>query len=278
MALSSEDLLQVENYLSSKGIHCDDAGTTVDTADKVLAINASKAGKYYTILQLIEKAIDSGKATFYTETEVDEKVETINSNITSEKTARESADTTLQSSINSEKTARESADTTLQSTKLNTADLLDKVYPVGSIYMSMKTTSPASFIGGTWQRLASRFLYGGSELKEYTTADQDGASSVTLTTANMPAHTHTRGTMDITGSVKYIMTDAESSQYTCSGAFSTIGAPRSRSWTGTSGNELRGFSFNASNNWSGATSSVGSGTAFDILPPYQLVNIWYRTA
>ncbi len=274
MALSNDELLQVENYLSSKGIHCDDAGTTVDTADKVLAINSSKAGKYYTILQLIEKAIDSGKATFYTESEIDGKVETINSSISSEASTRASEDASLSSDISSEATARENAD----ALKLNTADLLDKVYPVGSIYMSLNSVSPASFIGGTWQRLASRFLYGGSELKEYTTADQNGASSVTLTTANMPAHTHTRGTMDITGSVKYILTDRESSQYTCSGAFSTIDAPRARSWSGTTGDELRGFSFKASDNWSGATSSVGSGAAFSILPPYQLVNIWYRTA
>lgn len=42
-------------------------------------------------------------------------------------------------------------------TKLNTNDLasnlLSKVYPVGSIYLSVNSTSPASFIGGTWEKL-----------------------------------------------------------------------------------------------------------------------------
>ncbi len=266
MALSSEDLLQVENYLSSKGIHCDDAGTTVDTADKVLAINASKAGKYYTILQLIEKAIDSGKATFYTETEVDEKVETINSNITSEKTARESADTTLQSSINSEKTARESADTTLQSTKLNTADLLDKVYPVGSIYMSLNSVSPASFIGGTWQRLASRFLYGGSELKEYTTADQDGIATHshditvnghTLTVSEMPSHHHAQYVLANSGTGIW---DTRHDYNADEKALDTY----YQCETGSTGGN-------------GSHSHTASSASASSLPPYQLVNMWYRT-
>lgn len=38
----------------------------------------------------------------------------------------------------------------MENTKLSTADLLNKIYPVGSIYMSVKNTSPATFIGGTW--------------------------------------------------------------------------------------------------------------------------------
>ena len=32
------------------------------------------------------------------------------------------------------------------------------VYPVGSVYMSTKNVSPASFIGGTWERIKDRFL------------------------------------------------------------------------------------------------------------------------
>lgn len=35
---------------------------------------------------------------------------------------------------------------------------IDKIYPVGSIYMSMSLTSPSSLFGGTWQRIQSRYL------------------------------------------------------------------------------------------------------------------------
>ena len=36
--------------------------------------------------------------------------------------------------------------------------------------------------------------------------------------------------------------------------------------------------FNAANSWTGATSSVGSGTAFNNMPPYLAVYVWKRTA
>lgn len=44
------------------------------------------------------------------------------------------------------------------SAKLNSADLLDKTYPVDSIYMSAVNTSPASTFGGTWTELGAHYL------------------------------------------------------------------------------------------------------------------------
>lgn len=38
--------------------------------------------------------------------------------------------------------------------------LLDAVYPVGSIYMSVNDVNPGSFIGGKWEALQNRFLVG----------------------------------------------------------------------------------------------------------------------
>lgn len=37
-------------------------------------------------------------------------------------------------------------------------DILSWIYPVGSIYMSVNSTSPSSFIGGTWVQIKDTFL------------------------------------------------------------------------------------------------------------------------
>lgn len=39
---------------------------------------------------------------------------------------------------------------------------LDAIWPVGSIYLSTRSTDPATFLGGTWSRIQGRFLLGAS--------------------------------------------------------------------------------------------------------------------
>lgn len=38
------------------------------------------------------------------------------------------------------------------------SDLADKLYPVGSIYLSVNATNPATLFGGTWEQIKDRFL------------------------------------------------------------------------------------------------------------------------
>lgn len=67
-------------------------------------------------------------------------------------------------------------------------NLLDVIYPVGSIYHSTSSTSPASSIGGTWSAISGRFLLGANS--NYVGGSQGGEASVTLTTDTMPHHSH----------------------------------------------------------------------------------------
>ena len=69
------------------------------------------------------------------------------------------------------------------------SDLLNRVYPVGSIYMSAVNISPASFLGGTWQAIEQgrMLMAAGSSWQAGTTG---GATYHTLTVAEMPAHDH----------------------------------------------------------------------------------------
>lgn len=40
----------------------------------------------------------------------------------------------------------------------NYVNLMDIVYPVGSVYISFHSTSPASSIGGTWTQITDKVL------------------------------------------------------------------------------------------------------------------------
>ena len=66
----------------------------------------------------------------------------------------------------------------------NFVNLLDIVYPVGSIYQSMSATSPADFVGGTWTKIKT-FLYGADSAHQ-----TGGEATHTLTVDEMPSHTH----------------------------------------------------------------------------------------
>ena len=67
--------------------------------------------------------------------------------------------------------------------------LLDRTYPVGSIYMSANNVNPGTVFGGTWQQIQGKFLLGASS--GHTAGSTGGAETVTLSTSQLPAHTHT---------------------------------------------------------------------------------------
>ena len=71
-------------------------------------------------------------------------------------------------------------------TSLN-ADLA-KLYPVGSIYLSVNDTNPATFIGGTWEQIKDRFLLAAGDT--YSAGSTGGEAQHTLTVNEMPSHNH----------------------------------------------------------------------------------------
>lgn len=68
------------------------------------------------------------------------------------------------------------------------------VYPVGSIYMSVVETNPAELFGGTWEAMPGRVLIGAgvSDFNiNYVAGTMGGSRARTLTSSNIPKHTHT---------------------------------------------------------------------------------------
>jgi microcystin-dependent protein len=69
------------------------------------------------------------------------------------------------------------------------------MYPVGSIYTSVVNTNPNTFFGGTWVSFATGRTIVGIDTgqTEFDTIEKTGgAKTHTLTTNEMPSHTHTQ--------------------------------------------------------------------------------------
>ena len=75
--------------------------------------------------------------------------------------------------------------------KVNNTNIFDLIYPVGSIYMSVNSTSPEVLFGGTWEQIQGRFLLGMSS--SYPAGSQGGEATHTLTSHEIPLHGHYLG-------------------------------------------------------------------------------------
>lgn len=150
-------------------------------------------------------------------------------------------------------------------TKLN--NHWQTIYPVGSIYMSLNSTSPATLFGGTWEQLKDRFLIGAGST--YTNASTGGTTN----------HTHNYGMVfgAYYGSIGLEQSTSSgllaydtNNNYSLSLAGSNIGSADEK--------------YNSAVTGSNSTKSCShyriiSNTSYDSnLPPYLAVYIWKRTA
>lgn len=77
-----------------------------------------------------------------------------------------------------------------------TKALLDIIHPVGAIYMSVNPTNPGSLFGGTWVAWGAGKVPVGVNTADtnFNTVEKTGGSSTeTLTTDQLPKHTHSVG-------------------------------------------------------------------------------------
>ena len=122
--------------------------------------------------------------------------------------------------------------------------LLDYIYPVGSIYMSMQAADPALLFGGSWQAITDAFL-----LPAAQSGQTGGEATHTLTVAEMPSHNHTIWDNGGSGSNSYHV-------------WATTWKTTANS-SAQKGNSI---------NW------AGGGGAHNNMPPYLTVYCWQRIA
>lgn len=123
--------------------------------------------------------------------------------------------------------------------------LLDLLHPVGSIFQSTDSTSPADLFGGTWEQVKDRFLLAAGDA--HAAGSTGGEEKHVLTAAEMANHTHG---YDYTGQ----------SDATGTGAIKIV------SPNGTA------------NAYTGKATSNCGGQAHNNMPPYLAVYTWRRTA
>ena len=140
-------------------------------------------------------------------------------------------------------------------------------YPVGAIYISTVSTSPASLFGGTWTQIKDRFLYSVGDTA--FAGQQGGEISHTLTINEMPAHYHSLGH---TG-------DHPTFSVTWGNINASVEVPSATAVSHTPGQALTGGNplviFQDSDY---ITAYSGGGAAHNNMPPFLSVYMWQRVA
>ena len=161
-------------------------------------------------------------------------VNTLSGNVTTATTTANNAQQTANSALN------------VANTKVSTSDLLDLVYPVGSIYLSVGSTAPSTLFGGTWQQIKDTFLLGSGD--DYTLGDTGGEATHTLTVDEMPSHNH---------NCEYEY------PFNTGGLGVYVPASNANAPTGLNSNVIK---------------STGGSQAHNNMPPYLVVSIWKRVS
>ncbi len=148
--------------------------------------------------------------------------------------------------------------------------IVDLIYPVGSIYMSVNETDPTTLFGGTWEQIKDTFLLSSGE--NYINGATGGEAKHLLTSEEVPAHSHRA--YGYTGDTDdwSFMTIKRTNRAKTQVATSTSSGKYAFTNTSTS---------NLDNPYPTRTDIDNRTTEnepFNNMPPYLVVNVWKRTA
>lgn len=127
------------------------------------------------------------------------------------------------------------------------------IYPVGAIYQSMSTTSPASLFGGSWNKIENRFLYNSGSKSAGSTG---GEELHTLSITEMPIHHHTS---NIGGNFLILSPNTQESE-------TQAGFQAGPLWINTPKSQV------------GETNDIGGGNPHNNMPPYLVCSMWRRVS
>lgn len=132
------------------------------------------------------------------------------------------------------------------------SSIVDIIYPIGSIYMSVNAADPSTLFSGTsWEKLEGRFLLGSNST--YRPGSTGGEATHTLTYNEMPKHTHPMYSYNPGGE---------------------------GTWTPDEGSYLVDSVTDNKTTWWARLGMgyAGGDAAHNNMPPYLVVNMWKRTS
>lgn len=124
--------------------------------------------------------------------------------------------------------------------------IFNRIYPIGSIYISTNDINPSTLFTGTWEKIENRFLLASGS--SYQLGSTGGEATHKLTINELPSHTH----------------NASAGQFISTSPNVTPGTVMS-----FDSGQYKRYSMNS-------TSSTGGSKAHNNMPPYLVVSIYKR--
>ncbi|MCL2038115.1 hypothetical protein FWG95_03925 [Candidatus Saccharibacteria bacterium] len=175
------------------------------------------------------------------------------------------------------------------------SEMVNTLYPVGSIIITTTNTNPGGNLGGTWAQFGqgrtllgvgsnaanSNTTYGSmaaGTINRTTAEETSGVVSHTLTTAQMPGHTHAQDAHTHTQNSHSHNVLIGSTQVTWAPlVFAAGGNQNGINTTGTGGNVVTNGVTATNQNTTATNQNTGGGGAHNNVQPYITVYFWKRT-
>lgn len=161
-------------------------------------------------------------------------------------------------------------------------DILKKVYPVGSIYMSTVSTNPATLFGfGTWEAMpAGRVLLAQGKSSwgtTYNAGSTGGEATHQLTVGELPTHNHNASTNNVNqnGNIGWLQAGKD---YSFSGVFATSSKKQGANVGNGESTGVWNCIFDSTHSHNVTINNTGSNQSHNNLQPYISIYIWKRTA
>lgn len=150
-------------------------------------------------------------------------------------------------------------------------NLMDIVYPVGSVYITTTLVSPASSIGGTWTEVTGKYLKAVSSSSD--AALSTGGSDTVQGTVYIRYGAYKRNTASVLGGDDVFLQAAAanengSNDWVNYRTYDTVTVEANANTSDNSGKYATGYLYYLDLKT----------TSEDNNPPYMTVHIWYRTA